>query len=282
MRNEDQTLSSDPEKFPRLQEGLAKHCLSMIIQFSTGGRSGAGETRGLMLPLLPDMASLSVGSNNFPTRAYENPPQLVEWLSSEMLKYDIKPEIEAFDLSHILQAKAMADRGQLTGTPYAQFAMGVKNAMPVDRDDFDDYIHTVKRLFGEDALWCAAGIGPNQIVLKEGAVSSGGYARTGLEDNARGGQAALRGSMSLDGCRPIGGAGVAYSPILASRHWHVWAFRECKMCLAEGASEMNPTASYTNGVATVVSPFSTAAAQATRVRHGTCKKPPPETNAMGA
>ena len=46
----------------------------MIVQFSTGGRSGAGRERGGMLPLRPDMASLSVGSNNFPTRVYENRP----------------------------------------------------------------------------------------------------------------------------------------------------------------------------------------------------------------
>jgi 3-keto-5-aminohexanoate cleavage enzyme len=33
--------------------------------------------------------------------------------------------------------------------------------------------------------WCAAGIGPQQIVVNDWAVSSGGHARTGLEDNMR-------------------------------------------------------------------------------------------------
>lgn len=185
VRNDDETPSSDPEKFARLKEGLEKHCPGMIIQFSTGGRSGAGRTRGGMLPLRPDMASLSVGSNNFPTRVYENPPDLVEWLAGEMLTYDVKPEIEAFDLSHILKAKEMADRGLLAGTPYVQFVMGVRNAMPVDRDVFDYYIHTVHRLFGKDAPWCAAGIGANQFTLNEWAIAAGGHARTGLEDNVR-------------------------------------------------------------------------------------------------
>ncbi|MEC7259748.1 MAG: 3-keto-5-aminohexanoate cleavage protein, partial [Pseudomonadota bacterium] len=74
VRNPDETPTSDPEKFARLKEGLEKHCPGMIIQFSTGGRSGAGQARGGMLSLRPDMASLSVGSNNFPTRVYENPP----------------------------------------------------------------------------------------------------------------------------------------------------------------------------------------------------------------
>jgi uncharacterized protein (DUF849 family) len=138
-----------------------------------------------MLPLRPDMASLSVGSNNFPTRVYENPPDLVDWLAAEMLRYDVKPEIEAFDLSHILKAREMADRGQLKGTPYVQFVMGVKNAMPADREVFEFYIRTVHRLFGPDAPWCAAGIGASQLTLNEWAIAAGGHARTGLEDNVR-------------------------------------------------------------------------------------------------
>lgn len=185
VRNDDETPSSDPDRFAQLKEGIEANCPGMIIQLSTGGRSGAGKERGGMLPLRPDMASLSVGSNNFPTRVYENPPDLVDWLAAEMLVYDVKPEIEAFDLSHILHAKLMQDRGQLAGTPYVQFVMGVKNAMPADREVFDFYIRTVKRLFGATAPWCAAGIGPNQIILNDWAISLGGHARTGLEDNIR-------------------------------------------------------------------------------------------------
>ena len=184
VRNDDQTPSSDPEKFAALKEGLLKHCPGMIIQFSTGGRSGAGQARGGMLPLSPDMASLSVGSNNFPTRVYENPPDLVDWLASEMRTFNVKPEIEAFDLSHIHQAVKMNRDGRILGRLYVQFVMGVKNAMPVDRDVFDYYVKTVKRL-APDAQWCAAGIGRDQITLNDWAVSAGGHARTGLEDNVR-------------------------------------------------------------------------------------------------
>lgn len=185
VRDDEGKPTSDPDRFARLKEGLEKHCPGMIVQLSTGGRSGAGHARGGMLPLRPDMASLSVGSNNFPTRVYENPPDLVDWLAAEMLKYEVKPEIEAFDLSHILKAKEMQTKGQLAGTPYVQFVMGVKNAMPADRHVFDYYIATVKRLFGDDVPWCAAGIGPAQIILNDWAVSSGGHARTGMEDNVR-------------------------------------------------------------------------------------------------
>jgi uncharacterized protein (DUF849 family) len=109
----------------------------------------------------------------------------VDWLAAEMLAHGVKPEIEAFDLSHILKAREMADRGQLAGTPYVQFVMGVKNAMPADKHVFDFYVETTQRLFGPDAPWCAAGIGAKQIVLNEWAIAAGGHARTGLEDNVR-------------------------------------------------------------------------------------------------
>ncbi len=184
VRNDDQTTSSDPEKFARLKEGLETHCPGMIIQFSTGGRSGAGQERGGMLPLRPDMASLTVGSNNFPTRVYENPPDLVDWLAAEMIAYDIKPEVEAFDLSHIFQAAKMQEDGRLKGPAYVQFVMGVKNAMPVDREVFDFYLRTMKRLL-PDSEWCAAGIARHQIEVNEWCVAAGGHARTGLEDNIR-------------------------------------------------------------------------------------------------
>ncbi|MCH1470856.1 MAG: 3-keto-5-aminohexanoate cleavage protein [Planktomarina sp.] len=184
VRNADQTPSSDPDKFARLQEELRRHCPEVIIQFSTGGRSGAGQERGGMLSLRPDMASLSVGSNNFPMRVYENPPDLVAWLASEMQKYEVVPEIEAFDLSHILQAVRLHDEGKLFGKLYVQFVMGVKNAMPADRTVFDFYVAQMQAR-APQAEWCAAGIGPNQLVVNEWAIATGGHTRAGLEDNVR-------------------------------------------------------------------------------------------------
>ncbi|MFV1530036.1 MULTISPECIES: 3-keto-5-aminohexanoate cleavage protein [unclassified Phaeobacter] len=184
VRQDDETPTSDPDRFAELMDGIRRHCPDMIVQLSTGGRSGAGRERGGMLSLRPDMASLSVGSNNFPTRVYENPPDLVDWLAAQMQAYDVKPEIEAFDLSHIHQAVAMSRDGRLKAPLYVQFVLGVKNAMPVDRDVFDYYVKTMQRL-APDAQWCAAGIGAGQIEVNEWAIAAGGHTRTGLEDNLR-------------------------------------------------------------------------------------------------
>ncbi|MEX6504953.1 3-keto-5-aminohexanoate cleavage protein [Jiella sp. M17.18] len=184
VRGDDGTPSSDPERFQRLMEGIRRHCPGMIVQFSTGGRSGAGMARGGMLQLKPDMASLATGSCNFPTRVYDNPPDLVEWLADEMLRHGVKPEIEAFDLSMIFQAVALQQRGLIRGPLHVQFVMGVKNAMPVDRESFEFFAATLRRL-APDATWTGAGIGRHQITLNEWSLELGGHVRTGLEDNVR-------------------------------------------------------------------------------------------------
>ncbi|PWJ11186.1 3-keto-5-aminohexanoate cleavage protein [Jannaschia seohaensis] len=208
VRLDDGTPTSDPERFARLKEGIEAHCPGMIVQLSTGGRSGAGQERGGMIPLRPDMCSLSVGSNNFPTRVYENPPDLVDWLAAEMAAYDVVPEIECFDLSHLYQAAKMHADGRLPRLPYCQFVMGVKNAMPADRVAFDAMLTSKRHLFG-DAPWCAAGIGPAQLELNDWAIAAGGHARTGLEDNIR---------LDRDTLAPSNAALVARTVEVAARH----------------------------------------------------------------
>lgn len=184
VRNDDGSTTSDPERFALLMEGIRKHCPGMIIQLSTGGRSGVGRERGGMLPLRPDMASLATGSCNFPKRVYENSPELIEWLASEMLTYGVKPEIEAFDLSMIFKAVEMEKAGKIKGPLHVQFVMGVKNAMPVDRPAFEFYVATLKRL-APYATWTGAGIGKDQLTLNRWSLELGGHCRTGLEDNVR-------------------------------------------------------------------------------------------------
>lgn len=130
VRKEDQTPSSEPDRFARLKEGLEKHCPGMIIQVSTGRRSGTGKERGGILSLKPDMASLTAGSNTFPARVYENPPNLVAWRTDEMRANGVKPEIGACDLRRILQAACLHDEGLMAETLYVQFVMGAKNALP--------------------------------------------------------------------------------------------------------------------------------------------------------
>ena len=102
MREDEGKPTSDTKRFARFKGWLEKQCPSTIMQLSTGCQSSAGQARHGMLPLRPDMASLSVGSNNFPTRVYENPPDLVDRLAAAIQKYGVEPEVEAFALSNFL------------------------------------------------------------------------------------------------------------------------------------------------------------------------------------
>jgi uncharacterized protein (DUF849 family) len=137
-----------------------------------------------MLSLRPDMASLASGSVNFPSRVYDNAPDLVAWLADEMREYRIKPEVEAFDLSMIFQAADMQRSGRIPGELHVQFVMGIKNAMPVDRRVFEFYVETLARL-SPGATWMGAGIGKDQLTLARWSLELGGHCRTGLEDNVR-------------------------------------------------------------------------------------------------
>lgn len=184
VRQDDGRPSSDPERFAEVQDGIRKHCPGIIIQFSTGGRSGAGRERGAHLALNPDMGSLATGSVNFPTRVYDNAPDLVDWLAAEMRERRIKPEIEAFDLSMIFQAAKMEADGRIQGPLHVQFVMGIRNAMPVDRRVFEFYIETLKRL-SPQATFTGAGIGRDALTLARWSMELGGHVRTGMEDNVR-------------------------------------------------------------------------------------------------
>ena len=184
VRRDDGTPTSDPELFGRLLDGLRKHCPGLIVQFSTGGRSGKGSERGGMLQHRPDMASLSTGSCNFPTIIYENHPTLIRELADRMRELGIKPEVEAFDVSMLYQAIRLAEEGVLAKPLHVQFVMGIQNAMPAVRDVLEFQVQQLRKL-APDATWTAAGIGRHQLEVNRWTLELGGHCRTGLEDNIR-------------------------------------------------------------------------------------------------
>ena len=184
VRNEDQSPSSDPEKFAEIQKGIKKYCPGMIIQFSTGGRGRDQSQRGSMLHLKPDMASLATGSVNFPKSIYENPPEFVDGLARTMSEFNVKPEIEVFDLAMLYNAVSLIKRGLLENPPHVQFVMGIPNALPARRSILEFLIQEYKELI-PDGTWTAAGIGRYQFEVAQWCLELGGHCRTGLEDNIK-------------------------------------------------------------------------------------------------
>ncbi len=184
VRNDDGSTTSDPDRFGRFLEGVRSHCPDMIVQFSTGGRSGSGQERGGMLSHRPDMASLATGSVNFAKIIYENHPALIDELARSMLEHQVKPEVEIFDLAMLYNAATLVARGLLTAPVHVQFVLGVPNALPVNREVLEFEIAQLEKTL-PGATWTAAGVGRHQLTVNEWALELGGHCRTGLEDNLR-------------------------------------------------------------------------------------------------
>ena len=62
--------------------------------------------------------------------------------------------------------------------------MGIRNAMPVDREVFEFCVRTLQRLTS-GSTWTGAGIGQHQMTLARWSLELGGHCRTGMEDNVR-------------------------------------------------------------------------------------------------
>lgn len=184
VRNPDESSSSDAGLFAEVQAGVRKHCPGMIVQFSTGGRGRNQNERASSLAHRPDMASLATGSVNFATQIYENTPQLIDSMATTMRDLGIKPEIEAFDLAMLYNAKALVDRGLLKPPVHIQFVLGIPNALPARRQVLEFLLAELKDIMPE-ATWTAAGIGRHQLEVNRWCLELGGHIRTGLEDNLR-------------------------------------------------------------------------------------------------
>jgi uncharacterized protein (DUF849 family) len=137
-----------------------------------------------MLHHRPDMASLSTGSCNFPTRVYENSPELIHELAAKMQRYGVKPEIEVFDLAMLYNAVNYAREGLIDAPLHVQFVLGVKHALPAERDILEFEVAKLHELMPA-ATWVAAGIGRHQLEVNRWCLEMGGHCRTGLEDNVR-------------------------------------------------------------------------------------------------
>ena len=209
VRADDESPSSDPQLYGRVQEGVRKHCPGMIVQFSTGGRGRDQNARGAMLHLKPDMASLATGSVNFPTNIYENPPDFVEGLARTMKENGVKPEVEVFDLAMLYNAANLVKKGLLEENAHVQFVMGIPNAMPARRSIFDFLRRELAEVLPK-ATWVAAGISRFQWEVNQWCLEAGGHCRTGLEDNLRFDANRLAASNAelvrkiVDGCERFG------------------------------------------------------------------------------
>jgi uncharacterized protein (DUF849 family) len=125
------------------------------------------------------MASLTLGSFNFPSQASINPPDLIVRLAETMLTNDIKPELEIFDTGMLNYAKYLDKKLRLPKPLYFNLLFGSLSGMQANPENLAYLVRSLP----DQSYWAGAGIGISQLQLNTAAIIAGGGVRTGLEDN---------------------------------------------------------------------------------------------------
>ena len=182
----------DPEENPtwkasvyaRIIEGIRKECPLAILCVTTSGREhNEFEKRSEVLELdgsaKPDMASLTLGSLNFPDKPSINTPEMIMKLASRMQEKGIKQELEIFDTGMINTAKYLCRKGLLSPPHYFNILLGSIYSTQAGMTDLTYLV----QLLPPNELWAGGGIGIFQLVVNVASIVMGGHVRVGIEDN---------------------------------------------------------------------------------------------------
>jgi len=155
-----------------------------IVCVSTSGRNfktfaQRSEVLGLEGDAKPEMASLTLGSHNFPKLASVNEPKMICQLADAMNERGLLPELEIFELGMLDYAKYLIGRGVLREPFYFNLLLGSLGTLSATAFNLSTLVMSLPA----GATWAGAGIGRFQFFVNSLAVTMGGHARVGLEDN---------------------------------------------------------------------------------------------------
>lgn len=129
--------------------------------------------------LRPEVCSLDIATFNFGNDAFINTPAIVREMSASIVEAGVLPEIEVFEVGHLMLARHLIEQGVLRPPGHFQFCLGIDWAMPATAGAID----FLRDLLPPDATWSAFGIGRHQFPMVAAAAAMGGHVRVGLEDN---------------------------------------------------------------------------------------------------
>ena len=179
-RNGDGSPTYKAEIFKEIFDRIYERYPDVIICATTSGRVHPQvEHRAEVLSLKPVMASLTVGSMNFPKFPSVNSPDTIKKLAHIMKKHNILPELEIFEPGFINYAVYLAKKGYLKEPLHFNLLMGSLGSVPANLGDLTYLVS----LLPENSTWSATGIGRFQIPINVAAIVMGGHVRVGIEDS---------------------------------------------------------------------------------------------------
>ena len=127
----------------------------------------------------PDMASLTLGSNNFARQASVNAPDTIRGLAERMRERGIRPELEVFEPGMVAFGRHLVEGGLIEPPCYVNVLLGNPGTSRLSPGSLGAFLAEMP----EDWTWAAAGIGRHQLPANAMAIAAGGHVRVGLEDN---------------------------------------------------------------------------------------------------
>ena len=179
-RDEQGKPTHEKRYFQEIFDGIRKKCPGIIICATTSGRTNPQvEHRGEVLSLNPEMASLTLGSMNFPNTPSVNSFETIKNLASTMKKNGILPELEIFDAGFINTARYLSEKGYFKKPLHFNFLLGSLGSIPAEIRDLAYLVDSIPK----GSTWSATGIGRFQTQINAAAIIMGGHVRVGIEDS---------------------------------------------------------------------------------------------------
>ena len=183
-RDEDGRPTYRKEVYAEIIQAVRERSPEVIVCVSTSGRTFKTlEERADVLELegdvKPELASLTLGSLNFPQQASVTDPQMIHDLAERMNQRGIVPELEVFDFGMADYAKFLLERDVLRRPLVFNLLLGSLGTLSATAVN----LATLAASLPEGSTWAGAGIGRFQFFVNSLAIAMGGHVRVGLEDN---------------------------------------------------------------------------------------------------
>lgn len=131
--------------------------------------------------LRPEICTLDCGS--LVSKAGEsvmvNTIATMRMMAARLQELGVKPELEAFDIGHMMMVQDLVKEGLIDGPPLIQMCMGVGYGVPPDVTTLLAMAHQLP----PGAVYSAFAVGPMQLPFAAVAPLIGANVRVGLEDN---------------------------------------------------------------------------------------------------
>jgi 3-keto-5-aminohexanoate cleavage enzyme len=183
-RTDDGKPTQSRDRFEATIEAIRKKT-DAIIQVSTGGAVGMSvdERCGpLLLRPAPEMATLNCGTVNFGDDIFVNTRKDIRDVAARIFEAGSIAECEIYEVGHLDEALALVKENRVAPPLHVQFVLGITGALGA-RESTLRFLVSELEAANVVHSWGVAAVGRHQRPMTELAITMGGHARVGLEDN---------------------------------------------------------------------------------------------------